>query len=181
MASWWRTSGRRHLSSCPRCGESGRKVSKITVGSHTRPAHQKSQEGVGEWRFCGTPSCLVGYYGTDCKTVVPLDALRTTPFPKSDNLLQFVCFCFEHTVAAIIDDVKHHQSPTLQASITEACRQGLDACEQKNPEGRCCLGNVAAVVRRAEGAPSPETDLDCCKKSVSDSWKSLSIADDRTL
>ena len=138
-------------------------MSKVTVVSHRGQAGRTSLESVSAWRFCRTASCAVGYYGTDCKTVVDLDALETTPYPKSDDPNRLVCFCFGHTVAAVIDDVRKNEAPTLQASITDACRRGLDECEEKNPEGRCCLANVAAVIRMAKGSPAPESELDCCK------------------
>ena len=73
------------------------------------------------------------------------------PFPKCEDPDRLVCFCFVHAVRDITADVLAHGESRIQASITEACRRGADDCKRKNPEGRCCLGNVAAVIRAAGG------------------------------
>jgi hypothetical protein len=122
------------------------------------------------WQFCRTPTCEVGYYASPDVAPITLDAMRTTPFLKSDEPGRLVCFCFEHTARDIIEDARAHPESTIKVAITEACRSGADDCERKNPEGRCCLGNVAAVIRDAragspEDSPGDSEDQGACCSS----------------
>ena len=137
---------------CPECGASGRKVGKLTVDSHALPVGRLEADPADDWKFCRTLDCAVVYFSLPEVAPVPLGALRTTPFPKSDNPDRLVCFCFDHTVAAVAEDAQTHAESTLKAAITAACRSGLDDCARMNPEGVCCLGNVDAVIREATGA-----------------------------
>lgn len=163
---------------CPNCGESGRGVSAVTVQAHTLAERRASLEALVGWRGCRSPSCDVGYFRDHGEPIL-LAEMASVPFLKSHSPDRLVCFCFEHTVAAVAEDMRTHGESTIKAAITKACGGGLDDCERKNPEGRCCLGNVAAVVRavnnddtptqaRPSGPPpgtpsaAPEPGADCC-------------------
>ena len=98
------------------------------------------------FRFCGEPSCAVAYFHPEtgdrflrCDVKVRIGQKETTP-PRP------VCYCFDHTVEEIEDEVARTGSSRIPDQITEKCREGLDRCEETNPQGACCLGNV----RRAE-------------------------------
>ena len=60
---------------------------------------------------------------------------------------QLVCFCFGHSRADLKRDFEAHGRSTIREAITLACREGRGDCERMNPKGRCCLGDVGAVVR----------------------------------
>jgi acetoin utilization deacetylase AcuC-like enzyme len=152
---------------CPECGKPGRKVSPLTVQSHTVLEHFRSLEASESWQFCRTPSCSIGYFSSPKREAVTLDAMKTTPFPKSDDPARLVCFCFEHTVEAVTEDLRKHPESTIKADIREACRGGQDDCERMNPEGLCCLGNVALVIRNAGGGSSNGSSC-CGSESSSD-------------
>ena len=126
---------------CPSCGGPGRAVSEATVFAHTG-AENRPKARLSAWRFCRNRTCPVSYFAASEKSAVQLGAL-TSPFSKSSSPNRMLCFCFEHTAAQIA------AAPSLQATIVAACRAGKAACELKNPEGRCCLGQVAAVIRSA--------------------------------
>jgi hypothetical protein len=57
-----------------------------------------------------------------------------------------VCFCFGHTVADVAAGARADGSNVVVESITDACRRGLGRCAQTNPSGRCCLGEIRALV-----------------------------------
>lgn len=156
------------MKECPKCGEGGRKVSSVTVEAHTVEGRRRSLDDLDGWRFCRTSSCDVGYFDAGRQRVL-VDQMTTVPFQKSDSPERLVCFCFGHTVAAVAQDAVINGESAIKAAITEACRSGLDACALKNPEGVCCLGNVAAVTRdmgQGSGGPKEacgtETDGFCC-------------------
>ncbi|MEZ4266634.1 MAG: cation transporter [Myxococcota bacterium] len=110
------------------------------------------------------------FHGAD---LVRLDDALAVPFHKSADPQRLVCFCFDHSVADLEADARAHGTSTIQASIAAACKAELDDCERKNPQGRCCLGNVGGVVKSslatlgdgAAGGTSGSTDPDgaaCC-------------------
>ena len=163
------------MTPCPQCGEAGRKVGKATVEAHTPKARRRPIGDIDGWRFCRTSSCAVGYFAGETEPIL-LSEMGTVPFPKSDAPERFVCFCFEHTVAAVAKDARSNRSSTIKAAITEACRSGLDDCALKNPEGVCCLGNVAAVIRGAdqvsatpEAPYASEGEASCCPSELQSS------------
>jgi len=98
------------------------------------------------WWLCWDEDCPTIYFrGSETVTAEGVDAL---PWHKNpEDPAQLVCFCFQHTVAAVRADTRAHGVSTLRASIQAACARGEDDCERTNPQGRCCLGNVGAVVR----------------------------------
>jgi hypothetical protein len=63
----------------------------------------------------------------------------------SDDANRTVCFCFGHTAADILAGVRADGTNAIVESITDACRRGLGRCEQQNPSGKCCLGEVRAI------------------------------------
>jgi len=68
-----------------------------------------------------------------------------------------ICFCFGHTLEEIEDQVARTGSCDVADSIAEQCRQGLQRCEETNPKGHCCLGDVRRATRESldrHGEPS---------------------------
>lgn len=65
---------------------------------------------------------------------------------------QTVCYCFGHTVGSIRDEVHRAGRSTVVADITAKIKAGACDCERLNPSGRCCLGEVIAVVKDAVAA-----------------------------
>jgi hypothetical protein len=63
-----------------------------------------------------------------------------------DDPERIVCFCFGHTAADVAAGGRSDGSNAVVESITDACRRGLGRCAQTNPSGRCCLGEIRALV-----------------------------------
>jgi hypothetical protein len=105
-----------------------------------------------EYRFCSAPDCPTVYYGADGKQVFSETDLRERVYQKhirSDAVP--VCYCFQHTVGEIRDDLKRTGTSTIVDGITEGIRAGQCACDIRNPQGSCCLGNVLDLVRDLAG------------------------------
>jgi len=62
----------------------------------------------------------------------------------------FVCYCFRHTPRSIEAELASTGRSTVVASITAGIQAGQCACDIRNPQGSCCLGNVRAVVERLQ-------------------------------
>lgn len=150
------------MTRCPTCGSQGRRVEAVTLEAHVVPAQLDQIADHDGWRICTSEQCEVVYF-RDAETV-PMEATLAVPFHKSDDPERLVCFCFGHTVAEVEADLREHGNSSIQESIKTACKEGRDDCERKNPQGRCCLGNVGAVVKAAReaGARPSAASAACC-------------------
>ena len=151
------------MNACPRCGERARKVAAFTVAGHISPTRLGNRADRLGWWLCSSRQCDVVYFDDDV-TISRAD-VTALPFDKSDAPQRLVCFCFGHSVASVIADLGIHGTSTIRASIKAACRAGRDDCERRNPQGRCCLGNVGKVIAGAGASPDTGAepgDHDCC-------------------
>ena len=146
---------------CPRCEAKGRAIEPVTLEAQVLPDRLALLADLDGWRLCTSGDCEVVYFRGD--TGVVLRETRAVPFHKNEDPQRLVCFCFEHSVAELEADVAANGTSTIQASIKAACKEGQDDCERKNPQGRCCLGNVGKVVKRGTLAGSDGASAtDCC-------------------
>lgn len=98
--------------------------------------------------FCATRTCDVVYFSED-GTLVAKDAVRVPVFEKATGSARPVCYCFGHSVGDVLAASRPDGSNAIVEAIRDACRRGEDRCEKTNPRGRCCLGNIGAVLGTA--------------------------------
>ncbi len=156
--------GQEHAAStCPRCGAEGRKVAPLTMRSLLSAGAQSRFDETREFLFCKTEACGVVYFGAR-RSEQYLQADLTVPvLQKSNDPSRLVCYCFGHTVEAIREDAVRTGASTIVDDITEKCREGLDSCEETNPQGSCCLGNVRQVAKAAmQERGTDEVPTRCC-------------------
>ncbi len=134
------------VTTCPVNGARSKRVDLLTVRSLVR----KLPLGVRltAYYFCEAPDCDVVYF--------PLNSDEPS-FRRSDLLVRVglketedpvpVCYCFGFTRKDIWDEITQAGRSTIAELIKVEVRAGNCACEVKNPSGKCCLGNVARVVR----------------------------------
>ncbi len=138
---------------CPACAESGKTIDSLTLKAML--AHSLTELRETEYRFCRTTDCSVVYYSVDGKQQFSERDLREAVHNKHpDDDSVFVCYCFRHTPQSIKEEIVRTGGSTVVASITAGIQAGQCACDIRNPQGSCCLGNVRAVVDRAEAAES---------------------------
>ncbi len=137
---------------CPRCGERGRAVAAATVESLVRDDNRRTFSGASTM-FCRTSGCEVVYFDEQGGTVQK-SGVRVPVFQKETDPQRPVCYCFKHSVSEVLAAARPDGSNAIVDEITKACRQGLDRCEQSNPQGRCCLGNVRGLMRVEGDVPS---------------------------
>ena len=121
---------------CPRCGSAGRSIQLITVKS-LLTARALERLTLNEHRFCATPDCEVVYFSEE--TLFGREDVRVPVFQKEPSGRRMVCYCFEVTE----DDA----DAAAESRIRTHVQAGRCACELRNQEGRCCLGNLRAVTR----------------------------------
>lgn len=155
-------------SACPDCGARGRRVERITLESLLTEDARARLDGASDYRFCKAEACDVVYYREGGGERFVSADVRVPVFQKSADPSRFVCYCFEHRVGEIEAEVARTGTSLVPDAIGEKCRQGLDRCEEMNPQGACCLENVRQVVEgamAAAGSPrvaSPAGGSDLC-------------------
>jgi hypothetical protein len=110
---------------------------------------------VVEYLFCKTQTCPVVYFSPDGEQIFGVEQVRERVYqkePDSDNA--FVCYCFRHTVGDI-----HAASSESRMAIVDDINTGINAgqcaCDLRNPQGSCCLGNVRGLIKHVD-APAIE-------------------------
>ena len=138
---------------CPACAESGKPIDTLTLKAML--SHSLTELREIEYRFCRTIECSVVYYSVDGEQQFLERDLRESVHNKHpDDDSVFVCYCFRHTPKSIKEEVVRTGCSTVVASVTAGIQAGQCACDIRNPQGDCCLGNVHAVVERAVAADS---------------------------
>lgn len=78
------------------------------------------------------------------------DQIRVPVHQKEmDDDAVLVCYCFRHSPATIHAELLATGTSTVIEEINAGIQAGQCACELRNPQGSCCLGNVSAVVKQA--------------------------------
>jgi len=134
---------------CPTCQHSGKPVDALTLKALL--AVPLTRLRAEDYRFCQTPDCPTVYYSADGTLTFAEADLREHVYQKRpmDNRV-FVCYCFRHTLGDIkAERVETHTSAVIE-DITAGIRANQCACDIRNPQGSCCLGNVQAVIKRLE-------------------------------
>ncbi|MFT4623360.1 MAG: hypothetical protein ACI8PZ_002016 [Myxococcota bacterium] len=127
------------LVDCRRCGTRGRTVGDVTLDALlVFPDHRAA----GAYRFCRTADCPVVYFDAAGEEL-GVSAVRVRVGQKEALPDRPICYCFGHSAEDI------GATPGIRDDIKAACKRGEDRCPETNPQGSCCLGNVAAVLREA--------------------------------
>lgn len=133
---------------CPECHQKGKAVQGQTVKALVSVSLRSVQDA--QYYFCRTQSCPVVYYTADSKSTFTTSQLRERVYQKEPNADDvFVCYCFRHTVAEI-----RNASSEARVVIVNDINTGIQAnqcaCDLRNPQGSCCLGNVRGLMKQLE-------------------------------
>ena len=138
---------------CPRCSELAiecigpQTVPKITLTSLVKPQYQ-GDIPTGRPFFCPQWECETVYFDTEGHQIKK-DQLSVRVWQKEEAGDIPVCYCFDFSAKAIMEDVRRNTPPSIPLTIREKIKAGLCTCEIKNPMGRCCLGDVAYWAKQA--------------------------------
>jgi DNA-binding transcriptional MerR regulator len=90
----------------------------------------------------------VVYFAAVAGAIFTADALRVRVGlkVKDDPVPLCYCFGFEETDARA--EIALTGRTTIPQRITAFIKQGMCACEERNPSGACCLGEVNKAVKR---------------------------------
>lgn len=138
----------RAKNACPVCGQKGKSVDTATVKSMLSVSLKQIKKV--PYFFCQNRDCSTVYFSEDGLQTFGRADLQDRVYqkePDADDV--FVCYCFRHTVgelrAASVED-----RAAIVDDINAGINAGQCACDLRNPQGSCCLGNVRGAVKRFE-------------------------------
>ena len=130
---------------CPECRKTGRKVKRATLESLLR-AGRRADIGDGPYHVCVTPDCETVYFSAGGDETFGKRDLAVRFGLKETSLPRPVCYCFDHTVEEIHDEIRRTGRSTVLDSIKADMDKSGCRCEHVNPLGGCCLTTVREVV-----------------------------------
>ena len=103
-----------------------------------------------KYRFCRTETCPVVYFSADSEQTFTVEEVRERVYqkePEAEDI--FICYCFRYTVGRL-RAVLSKERIAIVDDINAGINAGQCACDLRNPQGSCCLGNVRNVIKRLE-------------------------------
>lgn len=130
---------------CPNCGHQGKKVDGATVKSMLSVSLRQVRDIT--YFFCRQAECPIVYFSNDALQTFTINGIRERVFqkePDDDSVL--ICYCFQYSRQTIqLEWIKTGKSTVID-EINAGIKAGQCACDWRNPQGSCCLGNVRAFV-----------------------------------
>ncbi len=127
---------------CPACGQKGRAVKRITIASLLKPEHRFRIPEGETFGFCSTQSCSTVYYGNG-KALFNKGNLSVRVGLKETEDSIPLCYCFGFTRSSIEEEIREKGKTDIPDRIKEELKKENCYCEITNPQGVCCLGNIA--------------------------------------
>ena len=134
---------------CPSCGQKGKAVDTQIVKAMLAISLEAIRPSA-TYRFCRTETCPVVYYADEAGQFFTENDIKERvhqKHPYDDDVL--VCYCFYHSPGSIRAEFEQGITDVV-ARVTAGTKTGQCACDIRNPQGSCCLGNVSAVVKRVK-------------------------------
>src|SRR5574341_662191 len=136
---------------CPTNGKVGKLIDTLTLKAML--ARPLTELRPVEYRFCRDADCPTVYYSVDGLQTFTEADLRERVYqkhPQDEDV--FICYCFRHKVGDVVSDASAVGSATVVEEINAGIQAGQCACDVRNPQGSCCLGNVRALVKTLTAA-----------------------------
>lgn len=139
---------RRAANPCPECGQTGKPVQGQTVKAllavSLREVHAQ------DYLFCRAQTCSTVYFTFDGTQTFTTAQVRERIYQKEPGVNDvFVCYCFRYTVGQA-RAMSAERRATIVDDIDAGIQSGQCACDLRNPQGSCCLGNMRGLIKRLE-------------------------------
>jgi Zinc binding domain len=131
----------------PNCSSQSRPVSRKTMLLMLQP-HLLEEAMTGTYSFCSTRDCPVVYFEEQGVQRFTTDDLRVPVGVKISADPVPLCYCFGFDESHIRDEISLTGKTTIPERISRLIREGLCACDTRNPAGVCCLGEVNRAAKR---------------------------------
>jgi hypothetical protein len=137
---------------CPLNGTPGRKVDGATVKAMLSISLRNVRDVT--YYFCREPDCDVVYFSEDGTQVFRKHEMRERVYQKELNDPNApVCYCFRYAVSDITREIAETGKTDVIEDIKRGIQAGQCACDLRNPQGDCCLGNVSTLVNKLTREP----------------------------
>lgn len=136
---------------CPSCAQEGKQVELKTVRALVVHSDRVPAVDEVDYRFCATQGCSVVYYSP--RNNVPelhLVDVKVRVGQKKPGAPTPVCYCFEYSEEDITSELEETGEAAIPGRVRAEMKAGNCFCSTSNPSGKCCWGNIQAVVRRFE-------------------------------
>ncbi len=131
---------------CQECGQLGESVGTKTLKQIVQPWHLEVVNKPG-FLFCRSADCDVVYFHPNGDSLRKPDLRVRVGLKETEDPVP-ICYCFGFTEAMAVEEIRDTGKCTIPQRITAEIKAGNCACETRNPQGSCCLGNVNAAVKR---------------------------------
>lgn len=108
----------------------------------------------GSYSFCAARDCPTVYFDDEGSHQFSVDDLRIRVGLKVKDDAIPLCYCFGFEEHDIRDEIARTGSTTIPERISRLIREGLCACDARNPAGVCCLGEVNQTAKRLKSQHS---------------------------
>ena len=100
-----------------------------------------------DYFFCDDPACEVVYFNRDGSSLFRRADVRERVYQKEpDSADVLVCSCFQYTRGQVLEGAQKDGGKAIVDDITAHIQMGRCACDWRNPQGTCCLGNVRRLM-----------------------------------
>lgn len=135
------------ITNCFSCGKRGKKVDLKTLKSLLKGTLRRISPSEFYY-FCETENCDVVYYNSKGDVFKTQD-IRVPVFQKDpENPDVPVCYCFNYTLSEILSAVKEEREKEIIEDIKRGIELKQCACDLRNPQGSCCLGNIYKIIKK---------------------------------
>ena len=134
---------------CPGSQTTGLKVDLVTVKALVNADALRRLDGRA-YRFCPAPDCDVVYFDPTANSVFRKRDLEVRVGQKETDDPVPLCYCFDFTAADLRRELAARGKTEIPTYIAAEVKAGHCACEVKNPQGYCCLGNVSKALERIQ-------------------------------
>ena len=130
---------------CQCCEGIGRLVHLRTMLLMLKP-ELFDQVGESQYRFCASPGCPVVYFSRE-RSFTTGDLRVRVGLKEKDGPIP-LCYCFGFHEQDVRTEITIHGHTTIPHRISALIKDRMCACEERNPSGACCLGEVSQAVKR---------------------------------
>ena len=132
---------------CMKCSHHSQAVSRRTVLFMVKPEFLE-EALMGTFRFCPDRECAIVYFEEQGTRVFTLDDLRVVVgfMARADPIP--LCYCFGFDESHLREEISQTGTTTIPERISHLIREGLCACDVRNPSGNCCLGEVNRTAKK---------------------------------
>jgi len=105
------------------------------------------------FQFCRSAECELVYFHPDGERLTKANLRVRVGLKETEDPLP-ICYCFGFTEAMARSEIESTGKCSIPERITAEMKAERCACEVRNPQGSCCLGNVSATIKSLLGLHS---------------------------